>query len=266
VTSSARRDQEHVNQRDVSSSLTLREDDASHGGMPKLLRLAVAVIAAVLASCGGGSQADRPMAACVLRFTDTNELHGTLTKPTQRAYAGARAIKATYDGSTLNGYARGVWHVDWRPGEEVRWGTAAYLPKGTMADVADFFALMRWDNFGAYGSVGDDKGGIVFHRGRGWRLTGGPMDLPIPALPENRWFTIEVHQVLSQGSSGLSEVYVDGQKVASTSGRNMARSPIDRLRVGIVAITAGEQNKRLTAYVDRAWVSQGSGSSGDPCG
>ena len=228
------------------------ENRRGDGRGAMLLCTAVAVMATAVAGCSrGGPPTDRAAADCSSRFSDTNELHGTLTTAAARAYSGTRAIKATYDGSTVNGYARGVWHVDWRPGDYVRWGTAVYLPRGTVADIVDYFALMRWDNFGAY-RHGDDKGGIVFQRGRGWELTGGPMRLRIPGLPEGRWFTIEVHEVLAQDDSGRTEVYVNGRQVASATGPNMARSPIDRLRVGIVGITARLQNDRLTAYFDRA--------------
>jgi hypothetical protein len=55
---------------------------------------------------------------------------------------------------------------------------------------------------------------------------------------------------LAQDDTGVSEVYVDGQQVAATTGRNMARSPIERLRVGIVGITSGQQDKPLTVYFD----------------
>lgn len=185
-------------------------------------------------------------------FSDTNAVNGTLTVTTEGAFTGTHSAEATYNGSTVNGYARGLWHIDWRAGDDVWWGSAFYLPSGTMANVADHLSLIRWDNYGTYGAdpAVDDKGGIGFHQGRGWELTGGGMHLPIPDLPEGRWFTLLVHERLAQDDTGVSEVYLDGQLVASATGPNMARSPIDRLRVGIVAITSGLQDKPLTVYFD----------------
>jgi hypothetical protein len=66
-----------------------------------------------------------------------------------------------------------------------------------------------------------------------------------------------VREHLAQDDTGVSEVYVDGQRVAAATGRNMARSPIDRLRVGIVAITAGQQNEPLTVYFDLCGDAEG---------
>jgi hypothetical protein len=192
-------------------------------------------------------------------FSDTNAVNGTLNVTTERAFTGTHSAAATYDGSTDNGYARGLWHMDWRAGDDVWWGSAFYLPTGTMANVVDHLSLVRWDNFGRYGTDpgGDDKGGVGFHQGRGWQLTGGGMHLPIPDLPEGRWFTLTVHQLLAEDDTGITEVYVDGQRVAYTTGPNMARSPIDRLRVGIVAITSGQQDKPLTVYFDVSGDAEG---------
>ena len=181
-------------------------------------------------------------------FDDTNEVHGTLTIQ-------GKAARATYDGSTQNGYARGVFQVGWTPGDDVVYRAAFYLPEGTSAKVDDYLAIMRWDNYGTY-ATGADQGGITYKRGTGWRLSLRSTEhWEIPALPEGRWFTLAVRQHLASDNTGVSQVLIDGKKVLDVTAKpNMARSPIDRVRFGVVGITAGAQNAPLEVHFDQAQI------------
>jgi hypothetical protein len=72
------------------------------------------------------------------------------------------------------------------------------------------------------------------------------------ALPEGRWFRLEVHERLSGGTGALSELYLDGKLIGKSTAPNTYGRSIQRIRYGIVAIAEGAQTKPLELSFDDA--------------
>jgi len=200
-------------------------------------------------------------------FSQTNIEQGTLALASDRAFDGGVSARATYDGSGENGYARGIWEVNWSDGEEVWFGGAYYLPVGFHSNIQGQVDLLRWDNWASHPSDTDWGGVSIYGSDRRARLlrfgAGRPNDTLVGPLelPEGRWFTLEVHQQLSSGDGALSELYVDGTLVGSSSKPNTYGRGIERIRYGIVAIAADSQQQPLELWFDRA--SAGPGPAGE---
>jgi hypothetical protein len=194
-------------------------------------------------------------------FSQTNALHGTLSLNEAQVFDGRASARASYEGNGENGYARGIWNVNWQDGEDVWFGAAYYLPVGFLASVQGQVDLMRWDNWSLYPNEADWGGVSIYgsdHRARLLRFGAGrPNDTLVgpTTLPEGRWFTLEVHQIRSsQSGSALSELYVDGKLVGKSTAPNTYGRPATRVRFGIVAIAAGTQTKPLQLNFDDAAV------------
>jgi hypothetical protein len=194
-------------------------------------------------------------------FSQTNALQGTLSLSEARAFDGRASAHATYEGNGENGYARGIWNVNWQDGDDVWFGAAYYLPVGFLASVQGQVDLVRWDNWSLYPDEADWGGVSIYgsdHRARLLRFGAGrPNDTLVgpTTLPEGRWFTLEVHQIRSsQGGSALSELYVDGKLIGKSTAPNTYGRPATRVRFGLVAIAAGVQTKPLQLNFDDAAV------------
>ena len=194
-------------------------------------------------------------------FTQATQLNATVSATSERAYDGSYAVKSVYGGGGVNAYARGHWDVSWQTGDDVWYGAAYYLPTGFKAAMQNEVALMRWDNWPSYQDGSGDIGGIVIwgsdkrarlklgtYSSSTEKVLVGPFD-----VPEGRWFWLEVHQKL--GTSGaLSEVYLDGSQVGSSTAANTNGRTIERIRYGLVAQGGSSQTNPLTLYFDRARV------------
>ncbi|MGE4427024.1 MAG: hypothetical protein AB7G37_11285 [Solirubrobacteraceae bacterium] len=201
-------------------------------------------------------------------FDQTNATSGTLSVDGSRTYEGAGAAHARYGGGGANGYQRGVMNVGWSEGDDVHYGAAFFLPSGFSAKNQSQTDLLRWDTYGAGSTV--DYGGIgMLGDGRAhlYRMagyvpgssgggSGFDADLsPSFALPEGRWFWLEVHQRLSSASGrAVNEVRIDGRLVSSSTAANTYGGGITRLRVGLVSIGEGKQTNPLELWFDRAMV------------
>jgi Polysaccharide lyase len=193
-------------------------------------------------------------------FSQTNALNGSLTPTTDRAYEGSRSAHATYTGAGRNGYSRGIWNVSWQDGDEVWYGGAFYLPEGFKDRMQGQVDLVRWDNWPSMPEQ-SEKGGVVIYgsdkRARLVRMKQGVEQASLGGsfdIPEGRWVWIEVHQRLSEADP-LSEVYLDDELVASSTAKNSYGHSIDRIRLGLVAISSGSQTNPLELWFDRAAVS-----------
>ncbi len=211
---------------------------------------ASASVTSLSTSLDGGSLSD---------FSQINALTGTFGLTSTRAYTGTSSARATYSGGGANGYARGIWNVEWVDGEDVWFGAAYYLPVGFHASIQGQVDLIRWDNWSLYPTNADWGGVSIYgsdHRARLLRFGAGrPNDTLVGPLdlPEGRWFTLEVHQRRSATSgSALSELYVDGKLVGKSTAANTYGRPATRIRYGIVAIASGSQIKPLELNVDSA--------------
>jgi hypothetical protein len=234
-----------------------------------------ALVAGALACDDRRSSDHRPAAAAVDRkavegrtasletgdfreFSESEALRGALTVGEHEAYDGTHAAAARYDGGPGNGYARATQDVDLRDGQDVWYGAAFYLPKGFKRAMQGEVALLRWDNYVAYGRRADIGGVVVWGADRRARLMlshylgrerilVGPFD-----VPEGVWFSLLVHQWLARdGGRALNEVYVDGVMVGSSRNANTAGREIHRVRYGLVAISSGAQTNPLTLWFDR---------------
>lgn len=191
-------------------------------------------------------------------FDQASRTTGTLATDEQRAYEGAVSARATYSGGGANGYARGVWSVSWQEGDEVWYSAAFFLPSGFKAAMQGQVDLLRWDDWPSHRSDTEWGGLVIFGSDKRLRLrrfnAAGTADTTLVGpidLPEGRWVHLEVHQRLSR-QAPLSELFVDGQLAGRSTAVNTSGRPIERLRVGLVAIASGRQVNPLTLWFDRA--------------
>ncbi len=228
---------------------------------PRGVVAALATASATLAVASPASAAVSPLSAGFesggfSEVTGTTTSNGSITVTGERAYEGQRSAKATYNGGGGNGYARTQEEISWKAGDDVWYGASFFLPSGYKSKLQGGNDLMRWDNWDTYNSSADFGGVALRSDGRSRILLGkyNSSDSEVtPAfdLPEGRWFHLEVHQKLSTGSDALTEVFLDGKKVASSTKPNSYGRTITRLRTGMVSIHAGQQTNPLTLFIDR---------------
>ena len=175
------------------------------------------------------------------QFDQINQSVGTLGI-VDGGYGDAHAIRASYSGGGQNGFARGIFNVDWREGDDVFYSAAFFLPQGFKAAMQGQVAIMRWDDYGAHPEAAG-QGGVVINGGdKRARLVLNQMPAATQVqlgesfeLPEGRWFHLEVHQRLSEvNGEALTELYVDGQKVGSSTVANSRGRVINHMRFGYV--------------------------------
>lgn len=183
---------------------------------------------------------------------------GSLSVESATAFRGHRAARAVYAGNGANGYARGVFELLWRDGDLVHYAAAFRLPHDFYESMQGQVALLRWDNWPSHQSADADVGGVVIygsdHRARLIRSHYGSEQETIGRsfkLPEGRWFRLSVDQRLGS-SKAFSRVRLDGRTVVSSHAPNSFGRSVDRLRIGLVAIAAGDQRKRLELLFDQA--------------
>jgi hypothetical protein len=196
-------------------------------------------------------------------FDQLNASVGTLST-VDGGYGDAHAAKATYSGGGDNGFARGIFNVDWNSGDDV-WYSAAYrLPRGFKKAMQGQVALMRWDDYGSHPNSANYSGIVIYGGDKRARLVEDRIASSTQIelshafdLPEGRWFHLEVHQHLTATGDGGNDVYIDGQKVSSSNEPNLqrGRSGADRIRYGMVAIASGAQTHPLSLEFDNPTVS-----------
>jgi hypothetical protein len=199
--------------------------------------------------------------AGLAQFDQLNATVGSLAA-VSGGYGDAYAARAAYSGGGQNGYARGIFNVDWNSGDDVWYSAAFYLPTGFKAAMQGQVALMRWDDYGAHPEAADYSGVVIYGGDKHARLvvdriaSGTQIELgPAFDLPEGRWFHLEVHQRLG-AASGVNDVFLDGNLVSSGGKPNLEPGRgVDRIRYGIVAIASGAQTRPLSLQFDNATVS-----------
>jgi hypothetical protein len=193
----------------------------------------------------------------VSAFDQASTLNGSLVASQVAPLHGAWCAEATYRGGGANGYARGIFDPKWQTGDRIRYSAAFRLPVGFYSSQQGQIDLMRWDNFPLHGAAADFGGIVIYGSDKRARLVRGHYngeEIPLGssfALPEGHWFTISVFQRLTLHGP-LSKVRVDGALVASSGDQNFYGRRIDRIRYGIVAITAGQQLNGLRLWFDDA--------------
>lgn len=190
-----------------------------------------------------------------------SQVNGALSAVGQPYGADAQTFSATYTGSGPGGMARGSFNVHWRPGQTVVYGAAFNLPSDFHAASAGQQALLRWDNSpGRGGQI--EQGGVVIDYSDNQaylvdavvaggvvnqRVLAGPFPVPIGG-----WFRLQVRQLLGSGSAAYSEVYENGQLVASSRAPTFAGRQITHVRFGIVQLSSDAELGPVTLGFDQA--------------
>ncbi len=207
-------------------------------------------------------------------FDQTNAAPGpgiadptTLTVVTGRAYDGLRsaAVHTSANATGANKYSRAIFHnLTWSAGTDIWYGCAFYLPTGFHSKQQGQIDLMRWDDWVDDPST-TDRGGIVIYgppaTGKAYlinaRLGGAQSELVGPfSISEDKWHWLEVHQRFSANhASDISEVYLDGNLVGSSTARNWNDRRITSIRFGVVALNDATQSKPVDLWFDRASLS-----------
>jgi murein DD-endopeptidase MepM/ murein hydrolase activator NlpD len=191
-----------------------------------------------------------------------SQLSGALTAISQPYAGDAQTFSATYTGTGGAGLARGSFNVHWTPGQTVAYGAAFDLPSDFHAAPSGQQALLRWDNFpGRGGQI--EQGGVVvdYSDNQGYLvddLVSGGVAVshrvlagPFP-LPTGGWFTLQVRQLLGAGSAAYSEVYENGQLVASSRAPTFSGRQITHVRYGIVQLSADAEQGPVSLGFDQA--------------
>ncbi|MCW3016274.1 MAG: hypothetical protein JWO02_3366 [Solirubrobacterales bacterium] len=192
-------------------------------------------------------------------FDQINTQNGTLNIDQRRSYQGAGSARASITGHG-NAYSRGLFDVRWSDGDDVWYGAAYLLPDRFFSAMQGEVDILRWDDFPGDRVTTNRSGIAIFegdHRAHLLRQRLGVEQQTLAPpfdLPANRWFWLEVHQHLSTGRDALSEVFIDGKRVATSTERNSYGRQVRRVRYGIVAVDAQRQRRRLTLWFDRATV------------
>lgn len=194
-------------------------------------------------------------ASSLTDFDQVSSTDGTLTQ-------NSAVFVATYNGGGVNGYARGIFNFDSPEileGQDT-WSSASfYLPVGTLAS-AGYVSLLRRDNWPLYGSNGNTCGVAIYAGDDRLHVecdtyNGSWSAHLIDGIPvqEGVWFHVELHQRISTTAGALTELYINGVKVgSSTAANNLASRPTDRVRFGIVAVSP--QNKAFAIWFKDAYV------------
>jgi hypothetical protein len=153
--------------------------------------------------------------------------------------------------------------VSWRPGSNVWYGAAFFLPTNLYRRLQGWMDILRWDNWGLAQSTQDQGGVTLTHDTR--RLLVQRRNVPaaesvtlidVAAPSLGTWHWLEVHQRFSRTPElALTELWVDGARVGSSTVGNINGRPITALRVGIVATNDRMQRNPLQVWFDRVSIS-----------
>jgi hypothetical protein len=184
-------------------------------------------------------------------FNSTTATNGLLSVDPSMHYGGQYGAKASYFGGNAPGAARGQFWIDWHAGDEVWYGGAFFLPAGFASGLSSSVQIVGWQSKAAPNGSKDNSGIWIDPSGRA-SLFGGIASArsaltSAVAVPEGRWFFLEVRQRLSE-TNPLNEIYLDGGLAASSTARNYFGHRIPQLRFGIVDAT---QQQPIDLWFDR---------------
>lgn len=168
----------------------------------------------------------------------------------------------------FDGVARGAWEVDWQSGDTVCYGLSVRFPPGFLP-AAGAVDVLRWDAYatdddhpaqGGLSITADDRVTVFLERA----AVAGTYEVLAETqttLPSGRWTRLVVQQHLSRTPGEASTVlFVDGEAVATSSGRTSWGQPADALRAGLVAVHGDVDADVLLLDVDDAFFAE------RPCG
>jgi hypothetical protein len=226
----------------------------------------VAATLLAAASLGGAS----PAQAAVPAFSDGYESgscsawsqgckvsgSGRYSIGSSGAYDGTRFLRATVGASSVIDFARSQTDISIGLGQEFWFGAAVRLQPG-FYNAGGQVRLFAWD---AYPASPDQRGGIwidstgrvvAYHMGRSGQVP--LVVLGNRALPEGVWTFVEFRQRLSTSDgNALTEVYVNGSLIGSSTLHNTDGPSVTRFRVGIT--DGSDVRTTVTADFDRAYI------------
>lgn len=205
------------------------------------------------------------------QFSSTNASQGVLAAVTRN---GEQWTRATYNGSGLNGFTRGLMDVtpwDYREGKELRFGMEVELYPGFLAANA-YIDLMRLDNYDISPANADHLGVSIegASYGGGARLVNSQVGrnnqtslgavLPHASIPEGRPFLLDAQFLLHRTSGqARNRVWVNGSKVLDNTLANLFGTfvaPYGWCRYGIVAVAGQHQTRPLGLHMRKCYVAQ----------
>ena len=77
---------------------------------------------------------------------------------------------------------------------------------------------------------------------------------PVEPLSAGRWHWIDVRQRFGGDGEALNELWVDGQKVGSSTRHNWLGRAVTHHRIGLVAESSTRQSNSLDLWFDRAYI------------
>jgi hypothetical protein len=182
---------------------------------------------------------------------------GTYSVSSSGAYSGTRFLRTSVSGNSGVSFARAAQNLSIGLGSDFWFGAAVRLKTG-FYNVGGQVRLFAWDTYPASptqrGGIWIDSTGrvVVYRHSDG----GGQVPLVIlgdRAVPEGKWVWMEIHQRLSNtDGQALTEVYVDGVSVGSSTLHNINGGTVTRYRVGITDASAAKT--AVTADFDRAYL------------
>jgi RHS repeat-associated protein len=209
-------------------------------------------------------------------FATTGDSYTIGTRPDHMAevgaYSGDKLATASYDGQDQNGAgsseARGTFTAQTNPDYEGYYGAAFYFKPGTLSGTTQTPAkqkgrvdIMRWDNAPTYGAANKDIGGIRVNADHTANLFwDGPTTAEATIgsgfrLREGCWNWLFVKQKQGDAGAAKNEVYLNGEKLFSSSAKNITTGRIvDRMHWGLPGISSAQAGSSLDVYVDDAHV------------
>jgi hypothetical protein len=148
--------------------------------------------------------------------------------------------------------------LNWQNGDDVWYSAAFYLPTSFLTQNT-YVDMMRWQT-APVGPTPAEGGGIALQGSDKLSLVRGNVPIGQEFTPPlGRWFSLEVHQKLgtSAGGGTLSEAFLDGRLVSSSSAANRSQStPVLRVNYGLVGDILPTGNSSYL-FADRASVTGG---------
>jgi len=186
---------------------------------------------------------------------------GTLSVDSPRAYEGTRSGHASTPAGLFNKYARGIFNVDWDQGSDVWYGGAIYLPEDFYSRQQGAVDILRWDNW-ALAQRSQDQSGVTIRQDGRLGMLFKNLDTkeytnlitPVEPLSTGNWHWIDVRQRFGGDGAAINELWVDGQKVSSSTTHNWRGRRATHHRVGLVAESSTHQTNALDLWFDRAYV------------
>jgi hypothetical protein len=200
-------------------------------------------------------------------FSEFDQTNGNVEIVSDRAADGIRSVHAwtPANAPSQTKYARGIFNLNWDTGTDIWYSVSIYLPIGFYAAQQGQVDLVRWDNW-TVDPTNTDRGGIVIYgsdkKARFVRQRLGVEQIALVGpftITEGVWHDLEVHQRFStNNASDLTQVYMDGALMGSSTQKNWYGRPITRIRYGIVAVNDPAQTNRLDLWFDAAATSTSS--------